>query len=283
MAINYNAVVKQSDQQKAQQISRTMFTKANDLAALGLKHVAIDGYNINFYKDAEPAEGAAPDFVVDLPGEMFLNQTETQFYGDNGGFNWEAWYDEVVGQDENEEDITRGARAGLTRDGNRSENPGLDGKPVFVLCVKGEDTDANGTAVETYNYSFLNMEALITGVSDDKADKVRVDANGNVYGSEETGEAFNVDGHMAILDATGNPADSGIVAANVLTTANLTGYTSPEEAAEEIDHTYDTDNMLIETWGLQAYYDAFGRNQTIAVIGQDAYTAAVNGGTLVEA
>lgn len=91
-----------------------------------LKSLAVVDNKINFYRDAAPAEGAEADFVVDLPVEFFLDQAKTVFVQD---FAWsEAVY---VG----------------------STNPNLDGKPVLVLAVKGDN--------DTVVYSFLNMETLI--------------------------------------------------------------------------------------------------------------------------
>lgn len=91
-----------------------------------LKSLAVVDNKINFYKDAEPAEGAVADFSVDLPVEFFLDQNKTIFVQDF------AWNETIyVG----------------------STNPNLDGKPVLVLAVKGD----NNTVV----YSFLNMETLI--------------------------------------------------------------------------------------------------------------------------
>jgi len=69
----------------------------------------------------------SPAFTLNFPEEMFLDQTETKFVAD---FIWSA----------------------ATYPG--STNPNLDGKPVFVLAVKGEDPTANPS------YSFINMQLL---------------------------------------------------------------------------------------------------------------------------
>ena len=56
-----------------------------------LKSLAVVDNKINFYKDAEPAEGAVADFSVDLPVEFFLDQNKTIFVQD---FAWnETIYD----------------------------------------------------------------------------------------------------------------------------------------------------------------------------------------------
>lgn len=79
-------------------------------------------------------------------------------------------------------------------------DPQLNGKPVLVLALKGIDhTNSNA---ETTTYVFVDLGLLAdTG----KADKVGSATAGNV----------------ASLDANGNLVDSGVIAGNVLTTADV--------------------------------------------------------------
>jgi len=52
------------------------------------------------------------------------------------------------------------------------------------------------------------------------------------------------------------------------------------------DISYATDRetrqMLLETWGIQAYYDAYGKEDLIDLIGQEAYDNAIYKGEIVE-
>ena len=80
----------------------------------------------SFYTSTDCSGTAA--FTMNFPEEMFLDQAKTGFVG---SFAWSS----------------------ATYPG--STNPNLDGKPVMVLAVKGEDATANPS------YSFLNMETLV--------------------------------------------------------------------------------------------------------------------------
>ena len=87
-----------------------------------IRLATIVGNTLNFFVD--PA-GAAT-FTVDLPKTLFLDQTKTGFVP---SFAFDAT-----------------TYAGGT-------DPNLDGKPVMVLAVKGEDN--------SITYSFLDMSALV--------------------------------------------------------------------------------------------------------------------------
>lgn len=91
-----------------------------------IKAIEVKDNAINFYANPTPDATTTPDFTVDMPVEYFLDQAKTTMVQE---FAWsEATY------------------AGST-------NPNLDGKPVLVLAVKGDD--------DSVVYSFLNMETLI--------------------------------------------------------------------------------------------------------------------------
>ena len=80
----------------------------------------------NFYNTDAPAEDTVPAFSIDIPTEYFLDQTKTTFVQ---SFSW-----------------SEGLYPG-------SENPNLDGKPVWIMAVKGDDNSVT--------YSFVNLEALV--------------------------------------------------------------------------------------------------------------------------
>lgn len=91
-----------------------------------LKALAVKDNKINFYVNPTPTDDTTPDFTVDFPTEYLLDQTKTTFVQEF------AWSDaEYVG----------------------STDPSLEGKPVLVLAVKGEEDEVA--------YSFVNLETLV--------------------------------------------------------------------------------------------------------------------------
>ena len=80
----------------------------------------------NFYNTDAPAQDTVPVFSIDIPTEYFLDQAKTTFVQ---SFSW-----------------SEGLYPG-------SENPNLDGKPVWIMAVKGDDNSVT--------YSFVNLEALV--------------------------------------------------------------------------------------------------------------------------
>ena len=91
-----------------------------------LKALAVKDNKINFYVNPAPTGDTAPDFTVDFPTEYLLDQTKTTFVQEF------AWSDTTY--------------AGST-------DPSLEGKPVLVLAVKGEEDEVT--------YSFVNLETLV--------------------------------------------------------------------------------------------------------------------------
>lgn len=170
-------------------------------AAKGIKSVKYENNTLSFYT-SEDMSGAAVA-TANLPEEMFLNQANTKFVEN---FTWSA--EKYPG----------------------STNPNLDGKPVMVLAVHGDDGDT---------FSFLNVEKLMNvytaGTGDGSAAVVidgytiKVNANisseaGNALVKKEDGSLYvptvdvtgkadkdtdAVEGHIAKFDANGNPVDSG--------------------------------------------------------------------------
>ena len=147
----------------------------------------------NFYNTDAPAEDTVPVFSIDIPTEYFLDQTKTTFVQSF------AWSD--------------GLYPG-------SENPNLDGKPVWIMAVKGDD---NSVA-----YSFVNLEALVDIYIGENTKSItlvvsednKISANVNV--SAEEGNIISVkdDGIYASVtevDISGkadklvNPAEGAVV------------------------------------------------------------------------
>ena len=110
---------------KSDYATKADLKKASDSAAAAFKSGKVDGNTVSLYTSEDKSGTAA--FTFDFPTEMFLDQAKTEFIAK---FKWaEATYP-------------------------GSTNPSLDGKPVMVLAVKGENPDSVA-------YSFLNMAALV--------------------------------------------------------------------------------------------------------------------------
>ncbi len=186
-----------------------------------LKHVQYMG---------QRAKAAIEAAIAALPVEMFLDQAKTRFV-QSFAFTQETY-------------------PGGT-------DPNLNGKPVLVLALKARDHNNNNA--ETITYSFLNMETLVdtyTAKAGDSAKilniagyeiEVKIDpSNDNAIEVTANGLKVNVSGkadkvanatagHVASLDANGNLADSGVVAANILTTEDVA---TDAEATEMIDEIF---------------------------------------------
>ena len=91
-----------------------------------LKALAVKDNKINFYVNPTPTDDTTPDFTVDFPTEYLLDQTKTTFVQEF------AWSDTTY---------------------TGSTDPSLEGKPVLVLAVKGEE--------DKVTYSFVNLETLV--------------------------------------------------------------------------------------------------------------------------
>lgn len=128
----------------------------------------------NFYNTDAPTEDSVPVISIDVPVEYFLDQTKTTFVQEF------AWSEEVY--------------AG-------SVNPNLDGKPVWVMAVKGDD--------DSVTYSFANLEALVDVYTVENTETVSMEiGEGNVIKadvnvSEEEGNIISVkeDGLFASVEA----------------------------------------------------------------------------------
>lgn len=138
------------------------FDSANALTAANaaIKSLGVDGNTVNFYTSTDKSGTAA--FSVDFPSELFLDQTKTTFVAK---FKFDA-----------------ATYPGAT-------DPKLDGKPVMVLAVKGENPDS-------CTYSFLSMAALVDTY---KAKAVGKDASTTV-----TIAGYEVDVKVNVSAAAGN-------------------------------------------------------------------------------
>ena len=182
-------------------VKKDAFTPVQTAANAAIKSLGVDGNTVNFYTSTDKSGTAA--FSVDFPSELFLDQTKTAF----------------VGKFKFSDTTYPGAT-----------DPKLDGKPVMVLAVKGENPDS-------CTYSFLNMAALVdtyaaktTGkdasttvtIAGYEVDvKVNVSAAaGNALVLKDDGLYVDISGkadkvknatagNFAALDESGNMTDSG--------------------------------------------------------------------------
>lgn len=125
-----------------------------------LKSLKVDGNTVNFYTNTDMTGDAA--FSLDFPTEMFLDQTKTEFVG-KFKFSAETY-------------------SGAT-------DPKLDGKPVMVLAVKGENPDSCA-------YSFLNMAALV--------DTYKAKTDGKDASTTVTIAGYEVDVKVNVSSEAGN-------------------------------------------------------------------------------
>lgn len=106
-------------------VKKEAFAPIQTAAEKAIKSLDVTGNTISFFTSTDKTGDAA--FTVDFPAEMFLDQTKTEF-------------------------VPSFAFSAATYPG--STDPKLDGKPVMVLAVKGENPDS-------CTYSFLSMAALV--------------------------------------------------------------------------------------------------------------------------
>lgn len=135
-------------------VKKDAFTPVEAAANAAIKALKVTGNTVNFYTNTGMTGAAA--FSMDFPTEMFLDQTKTAF----------------VGKFKFSDTTYPGAT-----------DPKLDGKPVMVLAVKGENPDS-------CTYSFLNMAALV-----------------DTYKAKATGNFAALDGEGNLTDSGKKPAD----------------------------------------------------------------------------
>lgn len=135
-------------------VKKDAFTPVQTAANAAIKSLGVDGNTVNFYASTDKSGTAA--FSVDFPSELFLDQTKTTFAAK---FKFDA-----------------ATYPGAT-------DPKLDGKPVMVLAVKGQNPD-------NCTYSFLNMATLV-----------------DTYAAKTTGNLAALDGEGNLTDSGKKPAD----------------------------------------------------------------------------
>ena len=201
MAYNANALVRLSALKNLAAKTKAEIDNINTDVSKAIKSLGVDGNTVSFYTSTDKSGTAA--FSVDFPSELFLDQTKTTFVAK---FKFDA-----------------ATYPGAT-------DPKLDGKPVMVLAVKGQNPD-------NCTYSFLNMAALVdtyaakatgkdasttvTIAGYEIEVKVNVSATaGNALSLKSDGLYVDISGkadkaknatagNFAALDGEGNPTDSG--------------------------------------------------------------------------
>lgn len=141
-------------------VKKDAFTPVEAAANAAIKALKVTGNTVNFYTNTGMTGAAA--FSMDFPTEMFLDQTKTAFVGK---FKFS--------------DTTYPS----------ATDPKLDGKPVMVLAVKGENPDSCA-------YSFLNMAALV--------DTYKAKATGKDASTTVTIAGYEVDVKVNVSAASGN-------------------------------------------------------------------------------
>ena len=141
-------------------VKKDTFTPVQTAANAAIKSLGVDGNTVNFYTSTDKSGTAA--FSVDFPSELFLDQTKTTFVAK---FKFDA-----------------ATYPGAT-------DPKLDGKPVMVLAVKGENPDS-------CTYSFLSMAALV--------DTYKAKVTGKDASTTVTIAGYEVDVKVNVSAAAGN-------------------------------------------------------------------------------
>ena len=124
---NVNNLVKVNALKALAQRTKTELDALDTKIGTAFKSLSVSGNTVSFFTSTDATGTAAATF--DFPEEIFLDQVRTQFVQN---FTFSA-----------------ATYPGAT-------DPQLDGKPVFVLAVKG-DKETN----PTLTYSFVNVEHLV--------------------------------------------------------------------------------------------------------------------------
>lgn len=141
-------------------VKKDAFTPVQTAANAAIKSLEVNGNTVNFFTSSDKTGTAA--FSVDFPSELFLDQAKTTFVAK---FKFDA-----------------ATYPGAT-------DPKLEGKPVMVLAVKGENPDS-------CTYSFLSMAALV--------DTYKAKATGKDASTTVTIAGYEVDVKVNVSAAAGN-------------------------------------------------------------------------------
>ena len=189
-----NNLVKLGALQTLAQRTKTELDVLDGKIDTALKSLSVSGNTVSFFTSTDASGTAA--YTFDFPEEIFLDQLQTKFV-QNFAFSTATY-------------------PGAT-------NPNLDGKPVFVLAVKG-DKETN----PTLTFSFINLEGLIKTYS---AQNAGISIAGDSIGVQLSAQAGNilsiandgllaemkvdgaVQGNFAIFGASGAIVDSGFTVA----------------------------------------------------------------------
>lgn len=208
MAYDVNKLVKLASLKALAEKVNTELTPAKAAATAAFKSGKVEGNKVKLFTSTDKTGAAA--FEFDFPVEMVLDQAKTAFVPK---FTWSL----------------------ETYPG--SEDPGLNGKPVMVLAVKGSDGSVTysfmgmAALVDTYKAKVSGKDASTTvtiagyevdvkvNISKELNNVLEVRADGlYVPKTDISGKADKVqpavDGNFAGLDASGNLIDSGKKAAD---------------------------------------------------------------------
>ncbi|MBR1646038.1 MAG: hypothetical protein IJ685_04580 [Selenomonadaceae bacterium] len=153
-----NNLVKLGGLQALAQRTKSELDALDNKIAVSFRSLSVSGNTVSFFNSTDASGTALASF--DFPEEIFLDQLQTQFVPN---FTFSA-----------------ATYPGAT-------DPNLDGKPVFVLAVKGD-----ATTNPTLTYSFVNVEALVDVYT---AGDTSININGynvNVRISADTGNLLEL-------------------------------------------------------------------------------------------
>ena len=208
MAYDVNKLVKLASLKALAEKVNTELTPVKAAAIAAFKSGKVEGNKVKLFTSPDKTGAAA--FEFDFPVEMVLDQAKTAFVPQ---FTWSL----------------------ETYPG--SEDPGLNGKPVMVLAVKGSDGSVAysfmgmAALVDTYKAKVAGKDASTTvtiagyevdvkvNISKELNNVLEARADGlYVPKTDISGKADKVqpavDGNFAGLDASGNLIDSGKKAAD---------------------------------------------------------------------
>ena len=191
------------------QRTKTELTALDTKISASFRSLSVSGNTVSFFNSTDATGTALATF--NFPEEIFLDQLQTQFVSN---FTFSA-----------------ATYPGAT-------DPNLDGKPVFVLAVKGD-----ATTNPTLTYSFIDVAYLVDTytAADNSINingynvnvKISAAANNAITLQNDglhvdiSGKADRVtnatSGNFAGLDANGNLTDSGVaIASDADVTAMIT-------------------------------------------------------------
>lgn len=256
MAYDVNKLVKLASLKALAEKVNTELTPVKAAAIAAFKSGKVEGNKVKLFTSTDKTGVAA--FEFDFPVEMVLDQAKTAFVPQ---FTWSL----------------------ETYPG--SEDPGLNGKPVMVLAVKGSDGSVAysfmgmAALVDTYKAKVSGKDASTTvtiagyevdvkvNISKELNNVLEVRADGlYVPKTDISGKADKVqpavDGNFAGLDASGNLIDSGKKAADfvaaeagkrLMTDAEGTKLDGIAAAATKVEKSAANGNIKINGVETQVY------------------------------